>query len=67
MNEQEILLYAALTKLIKGEPMSSSDLRRIIALIRDASWAIEKLEPEEIAGLQSELIKVLQQRFMRQA
>ena len=65
MNEEKTLLYAAVIKLITNEPMSLNDLNRIIGLIQNAAFAIQGASSDEVAAAQSQLITMLQQKFMQ--
>lgn len=65
MNDDKTLLDAAYIKLRNGEPMSLTDLQRIIGLIQNAPFSIQGASPEEVAGAQSQLISMLQQKFMQ--
>lgn len=65
INEELILNYSALLKLIGNEPMSLNDLKRIIIMIERASFAIETPNADEVAATQSQLITLLQNKFMK--
>jgi len=65
MNDDKILLDAAYIKLRNNEPMSLIDLDRIIGLIERASFQLNEIKPEHVAGMQSKLITVLQKKFMQ--
>lgn len=64
-DEQKLLMKAALIKLINNEPMALNDLQRIIDLIESAQFPIQSAEPDEIAAVQSRMIGVLQEKFMK--
>ena len=65
MNDDKILLDAAYIKLRNNEPMSLNDLQRVIGLIQNSSFTIQGATAEEVAGAQSQLITMLQQKFMK--
>lgn len=65
MNDEQILLDAAYIKLRNGEPMSLIDLQRIINLINEAPFVVNKFENAELAGVQSDFIMKLQNKFMK--
>ena len=65
MNDELILLDAAYIKLRNGEPMSLIDLQRIINLINEAPFVVNKFEEPELAGVQSDFIQKLQNKFMK--
>jgi len=65
MNDERILLDAAYIKLRNNEPMSLTDMQRIAQLIESASFSIQSPQTAEIAGFQSSLIKLLQDKFMK--
>ena len=65
MNNEEILLDSAYIKLKTNEPMSLHDLNRVIGLIQNAAFAIQGASPDEVAAAQSQLITMLQQKFMQ--
>jgi hypothetical protein len=63
--EQKLLMKAALIKLMNNEPMSLNDLQRVIDLLETAQFPIQSAEQDEIAAVQSRLIGVLQEKFMK--
>ena len=65
MNDERILLDAAYIKLRNGEPMSLIDLQRIHQLIEQASFQVNRFDEAEQAGVQSRLILMLQEKFMK--
>ena len=65
MNDDKQLLDAAYIKLRNNEPMSGNDMKRLINLIVSATWQLEPMSQEIEAGLQSQMIAALQQRFMQ--
>ena len=65
MNDEQILLDAAYIKLRNGEPMSLIDLQRVINLINEAPFLVNKFEAAELAGVQSDFIMKLQNKFMK--
>lgn len=65
MNDDKVLLDAAYIKLRNNEPMSEMDFKRIMNLIANSSWGIGEVDKALVAGLQSQLIALLQQRFMK--
>lgn len=65
MNDERILLDAAYIKLRNNEPMSLFDLQRIHNLIERASFETNKFEDADLAGAQSNLILMLQNKFMK--
>jgi hypothetical protein len=67
MNDEQILLDAAYIKLRNGEPMSLIDFQRIINLIDGAPFLVNKFEEAEFAGVKSDFIMKLQNKFMKGA
>ena len=65
MNDEKILLDAAYIKLRSDEPMSLIDLQRIFQLIERASFAVNRFDEAEQAGVQSRGIMMLQEKFMK--
>ncbi len=65
MNDEKILLDAAYIKLRNDEPMSLIDLQRISQLIERASFSVNRFDEAEQAGVQSRMILMLQEKFMK--
>jgi len=54
----------AFTKWIMGEPLSYSDIERIVNVFETINLVLEQVEPAKAAALQVRLRSVIQQRFM---
>ena len=65
MNDEQILLDAAYIKLRNGEPMSLIDLQRVVNLINEAPFTVNMFKEAELAGVQSDFIMKLQNKFMK--
>ena len=63
--EQKVLMDAVWFKLRSGEPMSTSDFRRLMDIIMSATFAVDVPEEDEVRALQSQFIGMLQQKFMQ--
>ena len=54
----------AFTKWIMGEPLSYSDIERIVNVFEKINLVLEQVDPAKAAALQVRLRSVIQQRFM---
>src|SRR3990167_4466434 len=54
----------AFTKWIMGEPLSYSDIERIVNVFETINLVLEQVEPAKAAALQVRLRSVIQNRFM---
>ena len=54
----------AFTKWIMGEPLSYSDIERIVNVFENINLVLEQVDPAKAAALQVRLRSVIQQRFM---
>jgi len=54
----------AFTKWIMGEPLSYSDIERIVNVFENINLVLEQVDPAKAAALQVRLRSVIQNRFM---
>ena len=54
----------AFTKWIMGEPLSYSDIERIVNVFETINLVLEQVDPAKAAALQVRLRSVIQNRFM---
>lgn len=63
MNQEEILLMAVLIKWMRSEPMSSTDLDRLMGMIATRDINVDSSQPDEINGMRQKLQNILREKF----
>ena len=59
MNYEQHLLVAALIKWANGEPLSTSDFKRILGLMQGGQLGLDQPSPDAQAALLNEIISTL--------
>lgn len=63
MNIDELLLFSAMVKWSRSEPMSSMDMERLMEMIATRSLNVDSAQPDELAGLRQKFQNTVRQRF----